>query len=96
MRNFLLAVAASCTVLVPPVTAQDMRVEYSDLNVASKEGRKALDRRIDAAAREYCNYDTVMTGSRIKSPEATRCYREAKAEAKKQLAAIIDEKQLGG
>lgn len=96
MRNFLLAVAASCTLLATPVTAQNMRVEYSDLNLASKEGRKALDRRIDAAAREYCNYDSATTGSRVKSPEARRCYREAKAEAKKQLAAIIDQKQLGG
>lgn len=96
MRNFLLAVAASSILLATPVTAQDMRVEYADLDLSSKAGRKALDQRIDAAARKFCNYDSIVTGSRVKSSGATQCYREAKAEAKKQLATIIETKQLGG
>lgn len=95
--TLIMALAASCVVLTAaPATAEDMRVEYSDLNLATKAGQKALDRRIDSAARNFCNYDAVVTGSRVKSSDATRCYREAKAEAKKQLAAIIENQRLGG
>lgn len=97
MKTILMAMAASCVVLAAaPASAQDMRVEYSDLNLATKAGQKALDRRIDAAARNFCNYDAVVTGSRVKSSDATRCYREAKAEAKKQLAALVENQKLGG
>lgn len=96
MRTIVMALAVSCTVLAVPAAAQDMRVEYADLNLSSKEGRKALDRRIDAAARQYCNYDGIVTGSRLRSRDATRCYREAKSEAKKQVAAIVAEERLGG
>ncbi len=86
--------------VAPAVAAQTqertMVVEYSDLNLETAQGQKILKRRIDKAAKAFCQVDRVETGSRIRNPASLMCYKQAKAAAHEQLAAIVSDQQLGG
>lgn len=79
-----------------PALAETVEVKYADLNLASAEGEQILQRRIDQAAKRACGLDQIRTGTRLKSDESKKCYREAKAQATKQIAALTDAKRLGG
>lgn len=98
MKTTLIALAASLTALTPiaAMAQQSVTVEHRDLNLGTPEGQAALDRRVDAAARKVCSLDTVRTGTRIRSAENFECYRQAKAQVKKQVAAALAAQQLGG
>jgi UrcA family protein len=89
---FVAALAAAI-----PATAQDTRaVRYDDLNLASAQGMKILERRIDGAARQVCgaSYDYRQT---LTLEAATRkCVVAAKARAKSELAARDIGVVLGG
>jgi UrcA family protein len=78
-----------------PAAAQDLVVRYDDLNLASPTGQKTLDRRIDAAARSFCGTDAQQTGSRINTG-AAKCFRDARAAAREQMAALIEKYSLKG
>ena len=91
----LLAVLA----LAAPTTAafaEEKAVSYSDLNLATPEGQAALETRITTALEDVCGVNSVQTGTRIKSRGAKRCMAEARAKAKQQVAAILEQKGLGG
>ena len=98
MKAPLIALTAIATALtaLPASAQQSTTVDYRDLNLQSWEGRQALDARIDQAARKLCRYDDVTTGTRTRSKEVRTCYREAKAQAKKQFASVVEAQQLGG
>lgn len=97
MKNALIALAAAGAVLAgTPAAAEQMSINYKDLNLATTEGQQILEQRIDAAARRVCEIDRITTGSRIRSQEAQACYDEAKAAATKQVAALVSRNQLGG
>lgn len=97
MKTLIFALSAAGAVLAAsPAAAGDMRVEYRDLNLSTTEGRKTLERRIDAAAREVCGYGEIRTGTRLQSTQAKRCYAEAKKQAAEQFAALVAEDRLGG
>lgn len=81
--------------LAKPAT-DDFVVRYSDLNLASEAGQKALERRIDKAAKEYCGVDAAPTGTRISPAEQRSCYRELRRQARQQFAAVVAEARLGG
>ncbi|WP_228242585.1 UrcA family protein [Porphyrobacter sp. GA68] len=101
--NTLLGLAAATAALMavaPAVAApEEMRqinVQYGDLDLASPEGRKVLERRLTNAAREVCGIDDQRTGSRIRKPQETHCYRQARATAMQRYAVVIERDQLGG
>ena len=97
MKKSLIALSAIGMVFTAtPAFAGGVEVEYRDLNLANAAGQQALERRIDRAAKEVCELNTVKTGSRLISADARQCYREAKKQAKRQLASNVDRKQLGG
>lgn len=98
MRKILLVAAALGALgLTVPATAQEsVTVEYRDLNLDTSDGQKALERRIDRAARNACGMDRRQTGTRIQSSEVTKCYRAALASARQSVAAIVRNGQLGG
>jgi UrcA family protein len=99
MKTPLIALAAAASALTAlPVAAErnSISIAYRDLNLATPEGQAALDHRISKAARAMCGVDELSTGTRLRSGEAIACYREAKAQAKKQVAAAIAAQQLGG
>ena len=93
-------VAASLAITATPALAGDdrqkMSIEYQDLNLASEAGVKRLEERITKAAQEVCEVQKIRTGSRLKSVSATRCVKDAKAQAMKQFASVIEEQSLGG
>jgi len=97
MKKTLIAlVAASITVSAAPAFASDVAVPYADLNLASVDGQKTLERRIDRAAKKACNFDGYTVRSLIGSPESEACYDKAKASATTEMAAIVEEARLGG
>ena len=76
---------------IPTVTAQmddvlTARVPYGDLNLASSDGQKALDRRVFAATRKVCVYER---GSAAGLGERA-CRRDAYERAQPQIAAAIE------
>lgn len=104
MKSAIIALAAigstlAATGAAAPALAntnETMVIEYSDLNLGTAEGQEVLERRIDQAARDICGVDDVRTGTRIRSTDSKKCYREAKAGATKQFAAMIRDQRLGG
>jgi UrcA family protein len=64
-------------------------VRYSDLDLATPQGQRALERRIARAARSICGVDAETTGTRIASPEANDCYRQALRNVRERVASAI-------
>ncbi|MBX7494653.1 UrcA family protein [Qipengyuania sp. 6B39] len=96
---FAALAAAGLAMTAAPTLAQDaqsVHVSYADLNLASPEGQKRLDRRIDNAAREVCGYHAVRSGTRIPDPKARACFDRARANAQDRVAAAIEASALGG
>lgn len=79
-----------------PAFAEEKSVSYSDLNLASPDGQRTLERRITQALEEVCQANEIRTGTRVRSSDARRCMVEARASAKEQVAAILERKGLGG
>lgn len=97
----LIAIAAMASVLsVNPAlageTAPDMVVKYADLDLTSKAGQRTLEGRIDAAAKKFCGVGEQTTGTRLKSSQAGKCFREAKRLANQQFALIVNDANRGG
>lgn len=98
MKTPLIALAASlAAITAAPVLAQpSIKIEHRDLDLATPAGQAKLDQRIENAAREVCGLNQKRTGTRTASPKDTKCFRQAKAEVKKQVAAAVAAQQLGG
>jgi UrcA family protein len=98
----LLAVAATMAVFAVPdaAMAQTQKtaetVQISDLDLSTEAGQRTLDRRIDRAARKACQLDSVRTGSRMASPSATACYKEALRKTQTQVADRLADTRQGG
>ena len=100
MKTFALAAATiGLAVTAAPAFADDrptMNVSLKGLDLDTAEGQKMLDTRIDRAAREVCGYDKVRTGTRMRSTAVQDCYEKARASAKQQVAAIVEQRRRGG
>ena len=83
-----------------PAAAQDApastAIEFSDLNLATPAGQKALEARIQRSARQVCGMDEVRTGSIMQSRAATQCYRQALRSARERVAEAVRHNQQGG
>ncbi len=99
-RTFIAFAALGSTLALAgtaaPAFAEAMVVQYSDLDLGLAADQKILKQRIDRAARKICGLDRGTTGTRLKSADATKCYREAKAKASAQFAVLVDAKRQGG
>jgi UrcA family protein len=71
-------------------TARVVAVRYSDLDLASDNGQRALERRIDIAAREVCGVNEVVTGTRFVASSARTCYAETLGNLTREVAARSD------
>ncbi|MEM9500258.1 MAG: UrcA family protein [Pseudomonadota bacterium] len=102
MKTFALAAAAfGLAVTATPAFAgsqdkQSLDVSFAGLDLSTAEGQKALEKRIETAARKLCGVDAVRTGTRMKSQSSVTCYKEAVASAKRQVAAAVADQQRGG
>ena len=101
---FALPLIAATTFAVPAVASTDTgpdaaphaAVEYDDLNLTSKKGQDAFERRLRKAAKKVCGLDRHNTGSRQANRNARECYNQAMAKAMQRHAALVADNQLGG
>lgn len=101
IKPLIAAAAMSAALATAPAIAGDaegksVAVSYHDLDLSSAEGLKALERRLESAARRACDYNNLQVGSRIKSRSQRDCLIVARKSAKAQFAQIVSEQQLGG
>ncbi|AOL93359.1 UrcA family protein [Porphyrobacter sp. LM 6] len=73
-----------------------IHVPTADINLATPEGQKRLDQRLEKAARTVCRTDSLTTGSRILSQESRECLAKARSDSKQQVAALMNNEQRGG
>ena len=91
-----LAGAAITPALAGNGAPQSIAIKTADLNLASPEGQKTLDRRIEHAARTVCRTPSISTGTRIMSHEAQACLAKARSGARAQVAVLMADQQRGG
>lgn len=90
-----LALVATATPAIAQTHVPNTTVSFADLDLSTAEGQEALDRRINAAAREICGVDAPRTGTRIKTSER-RCFEAARKSVKQQVATLVEDSQRGG
>ena len=92
IASIVLAMAAA-TMAMPAVAAGEpaatARVDYKDLDLATKAGRDELERRLDRAARSVCGTDQAMSGTRLPPQAARQCLRDVRARLDRQFASMI-------
>lgn len=92
MRILLSAFALAAAVSASPLSAEDtvtVRVEIAGLDLASAEGRAALEARITAEAREAC---TLSDNSRYRYGRDlvdNKCVAEARAAAMAEVDQMV-------
>ncbi len=96
MRSKLILMAAASLAAASPALAADFVVPHKDLDLSTAKGQKALEQRIDTAARKYCGMDSIRTGSRARARGTIDCYQSARSAAREQFAALVAKSQLGG
>ena len=77
----------------PRRTAQ---IKVADLDLATAEGQRTLDKRIEGAVRQVCRRTSLQSGTRIIDKDSLRCLARARAEAKQQVALLTAKAQRGG
>lgn len=76
--------------------APTIKISTKGLDLATPEGQKMLDQRIERAAKSVCRVGYVRTGTRLRSPAAQKCLSKARASAKRQITAIMADQRRGG
>ena len=89
----LLAAAVSPVVVQAASIARQMPVSYSDLDLATPEGRKQLDRRVDRAAREVCFMNSST--DRKSHNAAKACHAETMKQTAADVAAAASAPKAG-
>lgn len=76
----------------------EAQLSYDDLDLSTIDGQRELDRRIDKLAKTMCGANKRVTGTRIRenSRAISECVEAARASAKQQMAAIIEDQRRGG
>ena len=94
MRTALIALSALALATGAQASANtstnEVLVHYDDLNLASPKGQRILERRLERAAQEVCEINSVQTGTRIRSADSVECLKQARAASSTRMAAIID------
>jgi len=73
-----------------------VKIEVADINLNTPEGQRALDRRIEAAARMVCQANSPATGTRIMNNDARACITKARSEVRQHAAKLARDQQRGG
>lgn len=93
------ALAAAAMIGTPAIAAEaeniSIAVRYSDLDLSTKEGQRALERRMENAAEQVCGIDRRTSGVALPSTESMRCYRETVKNFERQIAAVTERQQRG-
>jgi UrcA family protein len=98
--NALVALGLAGTAAAPAfATAYEHRtvtVSAADIDLGTAKGQKILDNRVERAVRDVCRTPNLDTGSRIMNSDALNCLTKARADAKRQVAALKSNEQRGG
>lgn len=89
----LITSAAVLTFVAGPAEARSVHVSVAQGELATPEGRAAVDARIAAAARRVCTMSADHRDPRA-SKVVRACTRQAQAEARGRVAALIAGTQL--
>ncbi|MBA4747248.1 MAG: UrcA family protein [Sphingopyxis sp.] len=89
MSIFYLAAAASAVILMPTNSDQPRKahIAYSDLNLASPAGQKALEGRVRTALNMVCGYE--HEGSAATQANNRQCRKRAMVQIEPQRQAAI-------
>jgi len=90
----LAAMPASAETNTAANTAQFRTVSYADLNLTTAEGQATLQRRLDSAAWNVCQFDT--DGMLRTAQDHGSCYRAARKDVAIRVAEITADFQRGG
>ncbi|HEX7711665.1 MAG TPA: UrcA family protein [Sphingomonadaceae bacterium] len=96
LMPLIFAAAAGALLAAQPAIAESLAVPYDDLDLSTPQGQKKLEQRIDKAAKQVCGVNSAVTGTRLPSPEAHECVKQAKQEIGRKLAALFDRQKAGG
>lgn len=70
-------------------------VSYKGLDLNTAEGQEMLEQRVEIAARRVCDYNSRPTSTRLRK-DARECLTKARANAREQVAAVIEDERRGG
>ena len=70
-------------------------VSYKGLDLNTAEGQKMLEQRVEIAARRVCDYNARPTSTRLRQ-DSRECLAKARANARAQVAAVIEDERRGG
>ncbi len=101
MKTLALATAAVglAFTATPALAGSDypsVTVSTEGLDLSTVKGQELLERRINRAARQVCQLDEAVTGTRIQSHQARECVAKARAGVEQQVATLIQDQQRGG
>ncbi|MBO9498326.1 MAG: UrcA family protein [Novosphingobium sp.] len=97
MKALIAIAVLGAAALSAPAFAGSISVKYKDLDLSTAEGQKALDSRIESAARKVCGFNELTVGTRIPDKEARDCVAEAHRKLQKQIAMLTErDKQVVG
>lgn len=83
-------IALGCALAASPAAAEEVTtwVEYADLNLTTAEGRAALDKRLEMAARRLCNGNADFRN--VRAMQSYRlCVAEARASYSEQVRVAV-------
>ncbi len=92
---FGLAASAVPALAQTPETTS-VEVSLADIDLATPEGQRQADARLERAVRVACRVTDPMTGSRIVSQDAGACIAKARASAGGERALITENQRRGG
>jgi UrcA family protein len=72
------------------------QIRIADLDLGTAAGQSQLDARIESAIRKVCRASSLKTGTRIMGQSVEECKTRARAEARSQVAALLNDTQRGG
>lgn len=91
-----LAGAAVTPAFADNLEHRTVSVSHAGINLGTAEGQKILDQRIEKAVRQVCRTTRLDTGTRLMNNDALACLAKARADAKRQVAALVTNEQRGG
>lgn len=91
-----LAGAASTPAFAQEFDHKTASVSYADVDLGTAKGQKILEQRIEKAVRHVCRMTNLDTGTRIMNSDALNCLAKARADAKRQVAALMTNERRGG
>ena len=98
MRTLMIALSGLALATTTTAIAQtaDFVVEHADLDLSNKHDQKTLKSRIVREAREYCGQTKVLTGTRIRDANASRCFAQVTKLANERMATLVEQASKGG